>query len=333
LIMYHTTTLLQWARLLCTCCLMALWAPLSYAATPAKSAPAGSPTIVDVGIYLNNIPSMNLKEKKFQADFHVWFRWKGDDVNPLDNFEIVNGHMDVKEGPVKKKIGDVNYGSYRVVATLYRNFELSRYPLDDHPLKIQIEDTASSSAHLKFRADTANTGLSPKIDIPGWTIGKFEGYTSVTRYATNFGDISNTTSQSLYPRYTLAVELKRGGWGNFIKLFSMLFLATGLAFCSFRIRADYIDARIALAASGVFLAVLTQNTLATNLPESDSFGMADQLYFLTMGFIGVVFMMCIYTFKIILAGDEARANKLSRLAGLILPPAYIAAVAAFVAMA
>ena len=105
----------------------------------------------------------------------------------------------------------------------------------------------------------------------------------------------------------------------------MLFLAAGLAFCAFRIRSDYIDARIALAASGVFLAVLTQNTLATNLPESDSFGMADQLYNLTMIFIVFTFLSCAQTFKIIIAGDEARANRYSYWFGICLPVTYVAA--------
>ena len=293
------------------------------AASNAKSLP----TTVDVGIYLNNIPAVNLKEKKFQVDFNIWFRWKGDDVNPLENFEIVNGHIDSKDTPVKKKIGDINYGTYRVEATIYRNFILSKYPLDDHLLKIQIEDTSSGSNELIFNPDKSNSGVSPKIDVAGWKITKFDSYASVTKYATNFGDISKVSAQSLYPRYTFAVELKRAGYGNFIKVFSMLFMAAGLAFCAFRVRSDYIDARIAFAASGVFLAVLTQNTLSTNLPESDSFGMADQLYNLTMVFIVTSFLACVQTFKIIIAGDEERANKYSFWLGIWLPIVYVATAA------
>ena len=298
------------------------WLPhCSVAANTVKNLP----TTDDVGIYLNNIPAVNLKEKKFQVDFNIWFRWKGDGVNPLENFEIVNGHIDSKDAPVKKKIGDINYGVHRVEATIFRNFALSKYPLDNHLLKIQIEDTSSDSNDLIFQPDKSNSGVSPKIDVAGWNITKFDSYASVTKYATNFGDISKASAQSLHPRYTFSVELKRAGHGNFIKVFSMLFMAAGLAFCAFRVRADYIDARIAFAASGVFLAVLTQNTLSTSLPESDSFGMADQLYNLTMVFIVLSFLACVQTFKIIISGDELRANKYSFWLGIWLPVVYVTA--------
>jgi hypothetical protein len=281
---------------------------------------------VDVGIYLTNIPFVNLKEKKFQADFYVWFRWKGDDINPIETFELVNGHIDSKDGLVKKDIGDIHYASVRVVATIYRNFVLTRYPLDNHPLKIQIEDGNASGTELRYRPDKTSSGISAKIEVPGWKVDSFDNYTSVTRYPTNYGDISRPGKvESTAPRYTLSVMLKRAGYGNFIKLFSILFLAAGLAFCAFRVRSDYIDARVAFAASAVFMAVITQSALSTNLPESDSFGMADQLYYVSMGFIVATFLAIIYAFRLSMAGQEDRANKLSRSLGWTLPVAYLAA--------
>ena len=293
-----------------------------------------SPRHVDVGVYVNNIPSVNLKEKKFQVDFHIWFRWSGDDIDPLESFAIVNGHIDAKDALVRKKIGNVNYGSYRVEATIYRNFDLSRYPLDKQSLKIQIEDAKSRGAELVYRADKDNSGISQKINIAGWRIGRVDNYESVTRYPSNHGDISMAkNAESAVPRYTFAVDIQRGGYGNFIKLFSMLFLAAALSFAAFRIRSDHIDARFALVVSGVFLAALTQSTLATNLPESDSFDMADQLYNLTMGFIFLICLSCIHTYKIFVDGDEERAGRLSRLAAIALLVGYVGANVAIIGLA
>lgn len=287
---------------------------------------AQAPRNVDVGVYVNNIPSVNLKEKKFQVDFYIWFRWSGDDIDPLESFSIVNGHIDSKDALVKKKIGNINYGSYRVEATIYRNFDLSRYPLDNQTLKIQVEDTKSRGAELIYRPDKTNAGISQKINIPGWRMGKFDSYESVTKYPSNHGDISlPNNAESTVPRYTFAVDILRGGYGNFIKLFSMLFLAAALSFCAFRIRSDHIDARFALVVSGVFLAALTQSTLATNLPESDSFGMADQLYNATMAFIFLTCLACIHTHKIYVGGDEPGASRLSRLLGMSLVAGYVGA--------
>ncbi len=283
-----------------------------------------TPKTVDVGIYLSNIPSVNLKEKKFQASFYIWFRWTGNEINPMENFGIVNGHIDSKEALNQKKIGNINYASCKVEATIYRNFDLSRYPLDHHALKIQIEDNQYSSADIAYRPDRENAGLSQKINVPGWVIGKFDSYVSSTAYPTNYGDISlSKNAESSFPRYTFSVDLKRGGYGSFIKLFSMLFLAAALSLCAFRIRSDHIDARFALVVSGVFLAALTQSTLASSLPENDSFCMADQLYNVTMGFILLVFIACIHTFNMYVGGAKEKANRLSRLHGIVFLVCYV----------
>ncbi len=318
---------IAWVGLLFFCVSVAFFPKFSYAAEQ-------SPKVIDVGIYLNSIPSISLKEKKFQADFYIWFRWVGNNIDPMESFEIVNGHIDSKEAVVKKKIGNINYASARVAASLFRNFDVSRYPLDKQTLKIQIEDNKLTSEEMAYRPDKANTAISPKIDIAGWHIEKSDSYESVTTYATNYGDISlQNGGKSKYPRYTFSLDLKRGGYAIFIKLFATLFLAGGLSFCAFAVRSDHIDARFALILSGVFLAGMTQSSLASILPESDLFCMADQLCDLTLAIIVLVFVAGIYTFGIYHNGDEQKADRVSRLTGRALAVFYVVANILIVAFA
>ena len=282
------------------------------------------PVVVDVGLFLNNVPSVMLKERKFQVDFNVWFRWTGDAVNPLESFEVVGGHIDLKEELVKKKTGNVNYGLYKIVATINYNFDLAKYPLDDHALKIQIEDVKRDSSELVYRADTATTNVSPKVHVPGWDTGHFEATTAITHYPTNYGDPEAAKStESNYSRFIFSLDLIRNGYGNFLKLFSMLFFAGGIAFFAFRVRSDYLDGRLALIVSGIFMAAITANMISSSLPESDSFDMAEKLYFATMAFIFATCLGSLHTFKIFLAGNEEKANLLSRRLGMALPVAYV----------
>ena len=282
------------------------------------------PVVVDVGLFLNNVPSVMLKERKFQVDFNVWFRWTGDAVNPLEGFEVVGGHIDLKEELVKKKTGNVNYGLYKIVATINYNFDLAKYPLDDHALKIQIEDVKRDSSELVYRADTATTNVSPKVHVPGWDTGHSEATTAITHYPTNYGDPEAAKStESNYSRFIFSLDLIRNGYGNFLKLFSMLFFAGGIAFFAFRVRSDYLDGRLALIVSGIFMAAITANMISSSLPESDSFDMAEKLYFATMAFIFATCLGSLHTFKIFLAGNEEKANLLSRRLGMALPVAYV----------
>ncbi|GAB2879782.1 hypothetical protein GCM10027277_56220 [Pseudoduganella ginsengisoli] len=313
--------------LLCCSCLSA-WA----AEPPKPQAPA--PDGIEVGVYLVNVPAVNLKEKKFQLDFYLWFRWKNDELDPMENFEIVNGHVDGKESVKKRKAGGYNYSSARISATIYRNFVLNRYPLDDQALKLQIENAGGAGTMPPYIPDKAQSGVSAKIDVPGWRVQGFEGYASTTKYPTTFGDPEAAgQKESQVQRYTFAVNLKRAGWGNFIKLFSILFLAAGLAFNAFRIPSDAIDARIAFAASAVFMAVLTQSALSATLPETDTFGMADLLYNATMGFIAASFVLIVYTYRVSEQGNAAHAETVSRQAGWSLTVLYLLAVPAIVLLA
>ena len=283
-----------------------------------------TPTVVDVGIFLNNVPSVMLKERKFQVDFNLWFRWAGDAVSPTESFEVVGGHIDLKEELAKKKVGNDNYSLYKVVATISYNFDLAKYPLDDHALKIQIEDVKRDSTELIYRADTVSTSANPKVHVPGWNTGSLVATSALTHYPTNYGaPDAPKASESDYSRATFSLELVRNGYGNFFKLFSMLFFAGVIAFFAFGVRSDYLDGRLALIVSGIFMAAITANMISSSLPESDSFDMAERLYFATMAFIFATCLSTLYTFKIFLAGQEEKANSLSRLFGYTFPLAYI----------
>ncbi|OYT91658.1 MAG: hypothetical protein CFE43_11970 [Burkholderiales bacterium PBB3] len=301
------------------CSFFALLTPNAHAAAPAANT-------VDVGVYLNNIPAVSLKEKKFQVDFNIWFRWQDDKLNPMESFKIFNGYVDAKDGLIKKKIGNVNYAMQRVQATIFRNFDVERYPLDNHLLKIQIEDYNPEGAQTTFVADIENTNVSPKITVPGWTVGKFESYASTTSYNTNYGDSSVAKdTETKLPRYTFAVELKRAGFGYFFKYFSILLLAATLTFVAFRISPELIDTRFWLITTSFFLAVITGSSLEANLPQSESFGLGDMLYNLTMLCILVSTVVMIYHHRMFVV-DPERTLRLSRLWAWGLPLVYLAAV-------
>src|SRR4051794_12886842 len=50
---------------------------------------AKSPQTVQVGLYLQNIPEIDIKTNSFAAEFYLWFVWKGD-TDPTLTYELVN---------------------------------------------------------------------------------------------------------------------------------------------------------------------------------------------------------------------------------------------------
>jgi hypothetical protein len=324
--MFNAKRAASWAALVVVWC-ASVFPGISHAADKA-------PTTVDVGMFLNSIPYVNLKERKFQADFNLWFRWTGDNINALEGFSVVDGFVDSKEELVKKTVGEAHYGLYRIVATIHRNFDLSRYPLDDHDLKIQIEDLKRNSAEMVYRADSANTNMSDRVHVPGWDSRHFEAGTSLSRYQTNYGDAAHAKDkESSYSRFTFSLEMRRNGYGNFFKLFAMLFFGGILSFFAFRVRSENLDARLALIMSGIFMAAITASMISSTLPESDSLDMAEKLYFATMGFIFAACFGSLYTQKLHVSGREDKAGRISHVLGLALPVAYVIVTVLIVALA
>ena len=70
------------------------------------------PVKVEIGIYLLDLYDLDLKSGSFIGDFYIWLRWKGD-LDPT-KFEFMNGEMEARDNPDQKKIGDLNYISYRM---------------------------------------------------------------------------------------------------------------------------------------------------------------------------------------------------------------------------
>ena len=130
-----------------------------------KSTPAQR--FVYVGTYVNQINSMSLKEEKVQVDFHIWFRWKGDDLKPLETFDLTNGEIDAKEDVYQATSGGFHYAVCRCLATIQKQWNVRDFPLDNHEITIEVEDADLEEEKLKYLPDTENCNLSPDARVPG----------------------------------------------------------------------------------------------------------------------------------------------------------------------
>lgn len=268
-------------RIIGCCCLMG---PVLQVGAIFADGVAETKQTVHVGIYVNQIPALSLKDNQFEVDFTIWFRGYSDDFDPLETFEVVDGQVESRTGVTKTKIGDENYSSCRIAAKVTQFWNVSRFPLDDHTLRIAIEDGSNEEFRVRYVGDGEYSGLSQRIQVPGWKLG--EAHTAVTseRYNTNYGDTSlPRTNESAYSRFTYSVNLIRPDWGYFLKLFTGLFVAAAIAFLAFCIKPG--EARFGLGAGAIFAAVASQYISSSNLPNTNILTMADLLHILAFVFI------------------------------------------------
>jgi KUP system potassium uptake protein len=127
--------------------------------------------MVTVGVYVNQMPMMSLKDNKFQWDFYIWFRWRGKlDKPPFETFELVNGKIDSKQLITNQLKDGEHYACVRIQATMTKFWDVRRFPFDNHAPEIVIEDGLHEVEELAYVADTINSQYNPDLKAPGWVV-------------------------------------------------------------------------------------------------------------------------------------------------------------------
>lgn len=297
-----------------------LWLLSVFSGTAARAQPAE----VIVGTYVNKIQDVSFRDNKYTLDFYVWFRWKAEGAlagyKPLESFEIINGRVDNKTSVVEKKIGDVNYASARVSATISENWELTNFPFDWHRTKVLIEDSANSSQDLLFVADKTNSRLGDEIEMAGWRASGFASEVQRKLYRTNYGDTSlPTDAQSEYSRYVIAWNIDREGWGTAVKLLSTVILATAVAFVSFMVKPSDLDARFGMGVGALFAVAASEFIVSASVPDSASLTVADRVHMVALACIFLTLLISAFCLRLEVHEREELAFKIDHWCLIVLP--------------
>jgi hypothetical protein len=296
---------------------------------PAAPAPS-APRRVEIGCYVNQIPSMNLHDNRFEVDFFLWFRWKGKDLDPLRSFQLVSGQIDSKDQEFRATRGDIEYACVRVKATIVKFWDVRDYPLDRHELAIDIEDNENESDKLVYVSDLLNSSISPDLRVPGYVIKRAFPQVAEHTYRTNYGDPDlPADSPSTYSRFTYTVEIARPGFGIFTKLFLALFLSVILSFLAFLIKPTNVDPRFGLGIGAIFAAVSIQYVIEAALPEVDQVTLADKLHKIAIAFILATIAESVLSLRLVEIGKEEASKVLDRIS-LVLACVFYAASTVFV---
>ena len=300
------------------CCLA--WVLAFAGAAPALAEPAK----VTVGAFVNKVQDVSFRDNRYAMDFYLWFRWKAEgplkDYKPLESFELINGRVDSKTSAVEKKIGDMNYASVRVAATINENWNLRAFPFDNHRLKVHVEDSQFFSKDLVFVPDTVNSRVGDEINISGWSMGNFLAEVAAKTYKTNYGDTSlPTDSLSEYSRFTVGMDMNREGMGTAFKLLTTVLAATAVAFVAFMVKPSDLDPRFGLGVGALFAVAASAFVVSSSVPDSGVLTVADQIHVVSMGFIFASLLQSALALKYEVSGRENVSVKLDHWSLAIFP--------------
>ena len=246
--------------------------------TPPDPLPTNSNfTEVKIGLYLEGVENLSIKDSLWHPTFYLWFRWSGDkSLDPGKNFRLVDAKVDQRELVSQYSGNDgSHYQLYKITARNSKFFNTTRVPLDDHMLNIYVEDSQSDVTKLRYVVDSG-TDVSSRVKIPGYSITGFSTVVKPHTYKTSYGDPRQAgNKKTTFSEFNFALTLKRSGIGIYIKLFIGLFAGVLLTMCSFFIRPSDTGPRYALPSAAYFGVIANAYMTNSLLPPSSYFGLSD----------------------------------------------------------
>lgn len=279
---------------------------------------------VVVGIFVNKLEGISLRDNLVEIDFYLWFRFKDPTLRPHESFSLVNGEVTNLSEVYSKEMEGGYYASCRVQGEIHVQWNVSDFPLDNHQVAIQIESSDLDSGKLLFVPDIENSTINEAAQAGGWKITPGEASVDEHSYNTNYGDPSiSTTNRSLFSRFTYTIKLQRAGKSMFIKLFSGLVIAAAIAFLCFFICPSDVDPRFGLPVGAMFAAIASEFVVVSTLPDTPGLTMADELHIITFFFIFVSLIASTISLSLWNNDRQAESKRLDRICGYAVPLLFL----------
>jgi hypothetical protein len=298
--------------------------PTTAATTEPVASAATGPAEVQTGAYVLRLSNVSQKDGTFDVDMWVWFRWTDPALKPYESFELANGQISSRSEAVVSQDAGANYTTVRVQATIFHEFDVSRYPMDDHTITLEFEDENLDNAHLRYVADEG-IALDPAVKVAGWDVALGQATVADHSYATTYGSRASGAAAGEYSRLIVPVTLKRTTIAPLFKDFWISGLSVLLGLLAFRVRATDLDARFGLGVGSVFAASANAFVISDSLPQTTIVTLAEQINFLAIGTIFFSVFMSIASLRLCYAGKDEASERLDLRALIVIGTAYVLA--------
>jgi len=279
------------------------------------------PSEVRVGMYIERIVDLSMRETNWIVDFYVWFVWSDARLDPGKTFQVVDGQLTSCDEIERRSFGDEQYALYRATASLSKFFDPSRFPVDDHLLTVSIEDKHSQSYQLRYVADLQNSRISSRVRVAGYGIGEPAFVVKPHSYRSSRGDPELPPSfKATYSQFVCGVEIRRTDYAYYLKMFLPLFACVGLSFIGFlRQHGD----RTGLQVGAFFSSTAAVYVIARLLPDSNISTLADRVIELAIMTSALSIAASALASHLANKGDMATSHWVDRVSLTVLLVAYV----------
>jgi uncharacterized membrane protein YhaH (DUF805 family) len=121
--------------------------------------------VVYTGVYLNELPRVDVGQSTFTADFYLWVRYARNagagsaDPTEIDFPDLVRGTFDPKKPTREGELEDgTTYRLWRMRGDFKNDYDLHRYPFDRQDLIIRLFNARADSDRIAYVQDRRSAG-------------------------------------------------------------------------------------------------------------------------------------------------------------------------------
>jgi hypothetical protein len=270
---------------------------------------------VTVGLYINDLQTVDVKSHSYEADVYIWFRWTHEGLDPATTLDIINpneqwGHMitPIYEEPEQLENGEY-YQVVRIQGRFSRKMPLYNYPFDKQILVITMEDSTWEAGAMRYVLDEQPVTQNAALNLPGYHIGEPRLVVETIKYPTRFGDL-RLSEPADYSRVRLEVPIDRPKLAYAMKLFLPLICVVLCATLMFLLAPAYVDSRVDVGITSLLTIVALQMTFNQDVPDVGYLMLMDKVYICAYLFVIAALLVVVQTTRLVDRNEVERARKL-----------------------
>ena len=276
-------------------------------APPPSKTPPGE---VKLGIYLYSIQDLDFAKHTFRATFEIWWRWRGDEFDPLAALTVVGARTITTAVEDRRRLpSGENYMVARVDAVINETLDTGAFPFDRHRLTIEIESPYEDD-YMRFAVDTEASLLDPEAFSPGWRLTNFNIREVRQQYPTTFG--LKERQNERYSRVIVEVVAERVGWRVAVDNFIGFIVCVLLCLLGYFIPVNLLAARTTLLTAATIAAVGNKYVVNTLTETSVGAALVNVAVISAFAMVLIYMLASVRCERIAEAGDRPRADRLNR---------------------
>lgn len=260
---------------------------------------------VKVGMYIDSLLDLNLRNSTFKATGWMWYSWMSECENnscnqeedPYGKFDLnyvsddANKQASSFGAPVDwqetgKKTGsmwnEINFGG-----SFYTPLNLRKFPFDTQKLEIRITSPEHEADQVKYIFEEF---VAPKsqILIPGYDILGTRSRETVREYASKFGfdgDLNNTQQSQLIAELVITRNIA----ASLFRYFLPIAVVLAVTLITTRLKPEYWEIKLASPATAILSLLFLQDGFRNEIPPTSYLSVLDFYFVISY----IILILCL----------------------------------------